>query len=271
VSSWVGTRVERREDERLLRGKGNFVDDMHPAGCLNAAVLRSPHAHARILSIDTSAALAYPGVHAVFTGDDLGDANRPFPLPVPHPKLRARTATPFAVGKTRYVGEPVALVIADDRYIAEDALDLIDVDYDILEPTATLEAALEDRDHPVHDDLGDNIAAIFGQQFGDVDAAFAQAEIRFTDRFVSDRGAGQPMETRVVLAAPSEFDGITVWDGTQTPHVARRLIATALGIADERVRVIAPDVGGGFGPKAVFYPEEVLIPFAALALKRPVK
>jgi carbon-monoxide dehydrogenase large subunit len=271
MSTWVGTRVERREDERLLRGRGTFVDDLHPAGCLHAAVLRSPHAHARILSIDASAAGELPGVHAIFTAEDLGDVNRPFPLTVPHPKLRARTATPFAAGKVRYVGEPVALIVADDRYIAEDALDLIAVDYDVLPATPTLEAAAEDREHPVHEDLGDNIAAVFGQSYGDLEAAFAQAEIRFTERFVSDRGAGQPMETRVVMAVPSEFEGVTVWDGTQTPHVARRLIADALKIGDERVRVVAPDVGGGFGPKAVFYPEEVLIPFAALRLRRPVK
>lgn len=271
MSSWVGARVERREDDRLLRGQGRFVDDFHPEGCLTAAVLRSPHAYARILSIDTSAALAKSGVQAVFTASDLGAVNRPFPLPVPHPKLRARTQTPLADGIVRYVGEPVAVVVADDRYVAEDALELIDIEYEVLTPTPSLEAALDGCGTVVHEDLGDNVAANFGQQYGDIEAAFAQADLILDERFVSDRGAGQPMETRAVLAIPSDADGLTVWDSTQTPHVARRLVAAALQMPEDRVRVIAPDVGGGFGPKAAFYPEEVLVPYAASRLRRPVK
>ncbi len=271
-SSWVGTPVPRREDDRFLRGRGRFVDDMHAAGTLHAAIFRSPLAHARIASIDVSAARALPGVHAVFLGADLGPANRPFPLPVPHPKLRAKTPVPLATDTVRYVGEPIALVIAESRYIAEDAFDRIDVRFEALVATPTLDGALAGGDCVVHPDLGDNKAAVFGQQYGDVDAAFATADVVLSERFTSDRGSGQPLETRAVFAVPDLNTGVlTVWDTSQSPHVARRLMATILDVPEDALHVIAPDVGGGFGPKVVFYPEEVLIPFAALALKRPIK
>ncbi|MFL5625963.1 MAG: molybdopterin cofactor-binding domain-containing protein [Ktedonobacteraceae bacterium] len=271
AAHWIGAPVVRREDERLLTGKGRFVDDLHPPGCLHAAVLRSPYAHARIISIDAEAARALPGLVAVLTPVELGDLNRSFSLPVPHPKLRARTPTPLAREKVRYSGEPVAVVVAENRYIAEDALDLIAVEYEPLPATSGLEEALAPGQATVHDDLGDNIAACFSQTAGDVDAAFSQADLLLEERFIADRGSGQPMETRVVLAVPTDFDGITVWDTTQTPHVARRLLSHMLALPEHQVRVIAPDVGGGFGPKAVFYPEEFLIPYLARNLKRPVK
>jgi carbon-monoxide dehydrogenase large subunit len=271
-SSWVGAPVLRREDDRLLRGQGRFVDDMHAAGTLHAAVFRSPFAHARIRAIDVTAARALPGVHAVFLGADLGPVNRPFPLPVPHPKLRAKTPVPLATDTVRYVGEPIALVIADSRYIAEDAFDLIDVDLEPLVATPTLDGALAGGDCVLHPDLGDNIAAQFGQNYGDVDAAFAAADVILKERFTSDRGSGQPLETRAVFAVPDLNTGVlTVWDTSQSPHVARRLMAAILAVPEDELHVIAPDVGGGFGPKVVFYPEEVLIPFAARALKRPIK
>ena len=271
AAQWIGASVVRREDGRLLTGKGRFVDDLHLPGCLHAAVLRSPYAHARIVSIDTEEARALHGVVTVLTSVELDDMNRAFPLPVPHPKLRARTPTPLAKEKVRYSGEPVAVVVAESRYIAEDALDLITVEYDPLPATPGLEEALVPGQAPVHDDLGDNVAARFNQSVGDVDAAFVQADLVLQERFIADRGSGQPMETRAVLAAPTDFDGITVWDTTQTPHVARRLLSHMLVIPERQVHVIAPDVGGGFGPKAVFYPEEFLIPYLARKLKRPVK
>jgi carbon-monoxide dehydrogenase large subunit len=271
-SSWVGTPVLRREDDRLLRGAGRFVDDMHAAGMLHAAVFRSPFAHARITSLDVSAARALPGVHAIFTAADLGAVNRPFPVPVPHPKLRAKTPMPLASDTVRYVGEPIALIVADDRYIAEDAFDHIAIDFEPLVATPSLQGALAGGDCVIHPDLGDNIAARFGQSYGDVDAAFAAADVVVRERFTSDRGSGQPIETRAVFAVPDPNTGIlTVWDTTQSPHVARRLMAATLDVPEDRLHVIAPDVGGGFGPKVVFYPEEVLVPFAARALKRPVK
>ncbi len=171
-SSWVGTPVLRREDDRLLRGEGRFVDDMHAAGMLHAAVFRSPFAHARITSLDVSAARSLPGVHAVFTAGDLGAVNRPFPLPVPHPKLRAKTPVPLATDTVRYVGEPIALIVADDRYIAEDAFDQIAIDFEPLVATPSLEGALAGGDCVLHPDLGDNVAARFGQSYGDVDGRF---------------------------------------------------------------------------------------------------
>ena len=271
-SSWVGAPVLRREDDRLLRGAGRFVDDLHVPNMLHAAVYRSPFAHARIRSIDVSAARALPGVHAVYLAADLGPVNRPFPLPVPHPKLRAKTPVPLASDTVRYVGEPVALIIADDRYIAEDAFDLIDADYEPLVATPSLEGALAGGDCVLHPDLGDNLAAVFGQSYGNCDDAFASADVVLRERFTSDRGSGQPMETRAVFAVPDVNTSVlTVWDTSQSPHVARRLMAAILDMSEDQLRVIAPDVGGGFGPKVVFYPEEVLVPFAARALKRPIK
>ncbi|MDB5041043.1 MAG: xanthine dehydrogenase, molybdenum binding subunit apoprotein [Candidatus Eremiobacteraeota bacterium] len=271
-SSWVGAPVLRREDDRLVRGRGRFVDDVHVAEMLHGAVLRSAIAHARIVALDVTAARALPGVHAVYTAADLGRVNRPFPLPVPHPQLRPRTPQPLATDKVRYVGEPIAFVVADDRYIAEDALDLIELELEELPPTPTLEGALSGTDCILHEELGDNVAARFGQSYGDVDEAFARADVVVRERLVSDRSAGQPMETRSLLAVPDEATGnLTLWDTTQAPHVARRLLATILEISEDQVHVIAPDVGGGFGPKVIFYPEEVLVPFAARALRRPVK
>lgn len=271
ASQWIGTSVTRREDGRFLTGRGHFVDDLHLPGCLHAAVLRSPYAHARIVSLDVQEARALPGVVTVLTTAELGDLNRPFPLPVPHPKLRAHTPTPLAVDKVRYSGEPIAVVVAESRYIAEDALDLIAIEYDPLPATPGLEEALMPGQAPVHDDLGDNVAARFHQAVGDVDSALVQADLVLRERFVVDRGSAQPMETRAVLAAPSDFGGLTVWDTTQTPHVARRLLSSLLALPEGQIRVISPDVGGGFGPKAVFYPEEFLIAHLARTLKRPVK
>lgn len=271
ASQWIGASVTRREDGRLLTGHGRFVDDLHLPGCLHAAVLRSPYAHARIVSLNAQEARALPGVVTVLTTVELGDLNRPFPLPVPHPKLRAHTPTPLAVDKVRYSGEPVAVVVAESRYIAEDALDLIVVEYDPLPATPSLEGALVPGQAPVHDDLGDNVAARFHQEVGDVDTAFARANLVLRERLSADRGCAQPMETRAVLAAPMDFGGLTVWDTTQTPHVARRMLSSLLSLPEDQIRVIAPDVGGGFGPKAVFYPEEFLIAYLAKTLKRPVK
>jgi len=249
ASQWIGAAVTRREDARLLTGKGHFVDDLHLPGCLHAAVLRSPYAHARINALNAQEARALPGVITVLTTEDLGDLNRPFPLPVPHPQLRARTPTPLAAGKVRYCGEPVAVVVAESRYIAEDALDLIVVDYDPLPATPSLEGALAEGQAPVHDELGDNVAARFSQSIGDINAAFARADVVLREHFNVDRGSGQPMETRAILAVPSDFGGLTVWDTTQTPHVARRLLSSLLSLPEHQIRVIAPDVGGGFGDR----------------------
>jgi carbon-monoxide dehydrogenase large subunit len=268
-----GTRVERREDLPLLTGQGCFTDDLKRPGMLHAAVLRSPHAHAKIRSIDVAAARALAGVVAVFTHADLGAAGKEIPLLQPNPLLVARTQLLLAHDEVRYVGEPVAFVVGDDRYVTEDALELIEVAYEPLAVAADAKDALEDGAPLVYSEIANNLASRFTLGFGDVTDLFARADLVLRQRFKMHRGAGQAMEGRVVLA---EYDrranGITMWSATQAPHLVGRLASEMLGMEQRQVRVIAPhDVGGGFGPKAIFYPEEGLVPFAARALGRPVK
>jgi len=268
-----GVRVERREDLPLLTGQGSYTDDLKRPGMLHAAVLRSPHAHAKIRSIDVSAARALAGIAAVFTHADLGAAGKEIPLLQPNPLLVARTQLLLAYDEVRYVGEPVAFVVGDDRYVTEDALELIEVAYEPLAVAADAEGALEDGAPLVYPEIANNLASRFTLGFGDVTELFARADLVLRQRFKTHRGAGQAMECRVVLA---EYDRranrITMWSATQAPHLIGRLASQMLGMEEWQVRVIAPhDVGGGFGPKAIFYPEEGLVPFAARALGRPVK
>ena len=268
-----GVRVERREDLPLLTGQGSYTDDLKRPGMLHAAVLRSPHAHAKIRSIDVSAARALAGVAAVFTHVDLGAAGKAIPLLQPNPLLVARTQLLLAHDEVRYVGEPVAFVVGDDRYVTEDALELIEVAYEPLAVAADAEGALEDGAPLVYPEIANNLASRFTLGFGDATEVFGRADLVLRQRFKTHRGAGQAMECRVVLA---EYDRranrITMWSATQAPHLIGRLASQMLGMEEWQVRVIAPhDVGGGFGPKAIFYPEEGLVPFAARALGRPVK
>ena len=268
-----GERVERREDLPLLTGQGSFTDDLKLPGMLHAAVLRSPHAHAKIRTIDVAAARALPGVAAVLIHDDLGSAGKDIPLLQPNPLLAARMPTLLAREEVRYVGEPVAFVVADDRYMAEDALDLIEVVYEPLAVVSDAEAALKDRAPLVYPEVANNVASRFTLGFGDIAVAFAGGDIVLRRRLKIHRGAGQAMECRAVLA---EYDRranrFTLWSATQAPHLIGRIASQVLGMDEWQVRVIAPhDVGGGFGPKAIFYPEEGLVPFAARALGRPVK
>ena len=268
-----GVRVERREDLPLLTGQGSYTDDLKRPGMLHAAVLRSPHAHAKIRSIDVSAARALAGIAAVFTHADLGAAGKEIPLLQPNPLLVARTQLLLAHDEVRYVGEPVAFVVGDDRYVTEDALELIEVAYEPLAVAADAEGALEDGAPLVYPEIANNLASRFTLGFGAATELFARADLVLRQRFKTHRGAGQAMECRVVLA---EYDRranrITMWSATQAPHLIGRLASQMLGMEEWQVRVIAPhDVGGGFGPKAIFYPEEGLVPFAARALGRPVK
>jgi len=268
-----GVRVERREDLPLLTGQGSYTDDLKRPGMLHAAVLRSPHAHAKIRSIDVSAARALAGVVAVLTHADLGAAGKEIPLLQPNPLLVARTQLLLAHDEVRYVGEPVAFVVGDDRYVTEDALELIEVAYEPLAVAADAKEALEDGAPLVYPEIANNLASRFTLGFGDAAEFFARADLVLRQRFKMHRGAGQAMEGRVVLA---EYDRranrITMWSATQAPHLVGRLASEMLGMEERQVRVIAPhDVGGGFGPKAIFYPEEGLVPFAARALGRPVK
>lgn len=274
----LGERIPRNEDARLLTGQALFVDDVDLPQMLHAAFVRSPHAHARLGKIDTSAARQHAGVVAVYTAEDLGDYWRPGPLLVPPPPIKGavfnqRTQVPLAKGKVRHVGEPVALVIAESRYLAEDAAVDVVVDYEPLTAVVDLEAALKPGSVHIHDDLGANIAAQVRQTKGNYAEAAKRADKVIRRRFVYDRGASSPIETRGVVAQwDAKGDRLTIWDTTQAPVVIRNGMAAMLGLSERQVRVIAPFIGGGFGPKIMmFYPEEVLIPWAAMRLNRPVK
>jgi aerobic carbon-monoxide dehydrogenase large subunit len=274
ATRWFGAPVQRLEDPQLLRGKGTFVDDIDLPDMLHAAVLRSAYAHARILKIDTSAAKALPGVHLVVTAADLGDMLEPSPLLIPHPALtQPHTQLPLARDEVRYVGEAVAFVVADDRYIAEDALDLIDVDYEPLPVVHNFESATQAGGPLVHADAPGNVAAHLEQVVGDPDAVFASAPHVIHERFAFERGAAMPMEGRGVLARWESHESmLTCWISTQAPIPIRNGLAAIFHLPEHKVRVIAPNVGGGFGTKIMmFYPEEILTPFAAIRLGRPVK
>jgi carbon-monoxide dehydrogenase large subunit len=281
----IGARLTRTEDRRLLRGLACFVDDVHPAGVLQGACLRSPHAHARIRSIDVTRARALAGVHLVLTAADLAEVNQPGPLLIPHPALtHPRTQRPLAVDEVRFVGEIVAFVVADDRYIAEDAADLIGVEWEPLPAVASLGAATAAGAPQVHPDVPDNRAARFPQRVGDPDGVFARilegrgpsrssvAHV-FREHLVIERSCGSPIEGRGVVAEHDARSGVLrVWSSTQAPLPIKNGLARIFGLPEFRVEVIAPDVGGGFGTKVMlFYPEEILVPYAALRLGRPVK
>ena len=270
----VGARIPRNEDPRLLQGRGCFVDDIQPAGVLHAAVLRSPHAHARIVAIDATRARALPGVALVLTAADLGELDQPTPLLIPNPALtHPRTPRPLAADEVRYVGEPVALVISDSRYLAEDALEAIEVTWQPLPVVASLDAARAEGAPLVHADVPGNRAARLAQRVGDPDAVLAGAARVFRETLWIERSCGSPIETRVVVAEwDARAGALRVWDATQAPLPIKNGLARMFGLPEFKVDVIAPDVGGGFGTKIMlFYPEEILVPLAAIRLGRPVK
>ncbi|TMC64568.1 MAG: xanthine dehydrogenase family protein [Chloroflexota bacterium] len=274
ATRWFGAPVQRSEDPRLLRGKGNFVDDIDLPGTLHAAVLRSPHARARIVNIDPGPARELPGVHLVITATDLGGVLEPSPLLIPHPALtEPRTQLPLALNEVHYVGEAVAFVVADDRYIAEDALELIDVEYEPLPVIHNLAIASANNAPLVHADVPGNIAAHFVQTVGDPDTVFANAPHIIHETMSIERGAAMPMECRGILARWEAHEGmLTCWISTQGPIPIRNGLAAIFHLPEHKVRVVAPDVGGGFGTKIMmFYPEEILTPFAAIHLGKPVK
>src|SRR5262249_41915282 len=230
----IGARIRRNEDPRLLQGRGCFVDDIHPPGVLHAAVLRSPHAHARLVSIDTSRARAVPGAALVLTAADLGELNQPTPLLIPHPNLaHPRTPRPLAFDEVRYVGEPVALVVAEDRYVAEDALEAIDVAWAALPAGAPIDAARAHGAPRVHADVPDNRAARLAQRVGDPDAVFARASRVLRERLWIERSCGSPIETRGVVAHWDARAGtLRVWDATQAPLPIKNGLARMFGLAE---------------------------------------
>ena len=269
----IGQPFKRVEDPRLITGEGRYVDDVQLPRMCYAAILRSPYAHARIRNIDASKALQTPGVVTVITGKDILGKIGPLPCAAhPVPEMKMPTHYALAVNKVYFVGHPVAVVVAEDRYLARDALDLIEVDYEELPPVTDPQKALQPDAPIIHEDLGTNLAFEWKIEGGDVDAAFAQAEVIVRQEFVNQRLIPVPMEPRCVLA---EWDAgnrlLTIWTSTQIPHLVRSLVAGMLNLPENHVRVIAPDVGGGFGQKLQVYVEEALMGYLAMTLDRPVK
>ena len=270
-----GARVKRLEDPALLTGRGSFTDDIHLAGTLEAAFLRSPHGHARILAIDTTKAAAHPGVHAVYTAADLPESLREVTVPfqVPNPAITQPFQQRLLENREAcFVGEPMALVIAESRYVAEDAAALIEVEYEILPAIADCRAALEDGAPLAHLDTPNNECARFTVGYGDVAGVFAGAPHVYRQSLWSHRGGGIAIENRAVLANHDPIgDVTTMWSATQSPFLVKQNVADMLSWPRDSLRVIAPEVGGGFGPKTVYYVEEALIALVARLLGRPVK
>ena len=272
-----GRPVLRREDGRFLKGKGVYVPDVRLPDTAEAVVKRSPHAHALIRHIDISEAAAAPGVVAVITADDLTDTGvyRPYHKSPPafanllQPLEKGHDVPLLAAGRVRRVGEPVALVVAENRYLAEDAAGLIRVDYEPLDPVLDPEAGLRPEAPVIHDELGDNVQSRVGVAVGDPAGAMAAADHTARFRFTIRRQIGSPLGPRAVLARFDPVEGLTVWSATQMQHLARKVIGGILGLAENRIRVICPDMGGSFGG-GVYY-EDILIPYLARRIGRPVR
>ncbi len=267
-----GRRQLRAEDDNLIVGRGRYIDDVRFPGMLHVAIVRSQYARARI-SVDTVAALAAKGVHAVFTADDLPPSARILPDCHPNPTLsNPRGPQVLASGQVHYVGEPIAAVVADDRYLAEDAAELVNVEYEPLPAVIDLAGALASGSPHVHEDLRSNLAARIPVSTGDTDKAFARAHCVVRQQLEIQRGAGQAMETRGIVAYWSDLDErMVVWNVSQVPFVHRTAIANALGIPENAVQVRNGDVGGGFGYKGLTYTEDILLPVIARAVRCPVK
>src|SRR5215211_4878360 len=278
ATRYFGERIKRNEDPRLLTGQGLYVDDVDLPNMLHVAFVRSPYAHAKINSIDVTQALTREGVFAIYTANDLGDYWKPGPLLVSPPPVKdivfnEKTQVPLAKDKVKFAGEPIVMVLAESRYIAEDALADIQIDYEPLEAVVDLEKALQPDSTLIHEEIGSNIAAHVVQRKGDYEAVKDNAALIVKRRFLYEHGCAAAIENRGIVAEWDRRAGrLTVWDTTQAPVVIRNGLAGMLGLSERQVRVIAPFIGGGFGPKMMmFYPEEVLVPWAALRLGRPVK
>ena len=272
--TYSGQSVKRVEDHRLLTGQSTYVDDIKLPGMLHALVLRSPHAHATIKSIDTTAATSLTGVVSVVTAPDLAEAvpNVPTRDNIDADVLKPPEHPVLAAGKVCYVGQPVAIVVAEDLYLARDAMELIQVDYEPLPSVVDPLWAMAADAPIVHQALGTNLVLQTVNAGGDLDKAFALADHIVRQRFQVQRIAPAPMEPRGVMADyQSQGDLLTVWDSTQHPHVMREHIARLLGRPQDSVRVIAPDVGGGFGEKGCMFPEEIAIPYLSILLNRPIR
>ena len=268
----VGRSLPRKEDPRLITGRATYVDDMVLPGMLFAAIVRSPEAHAVITSIDTEAAKARPGVEAVFTGADMEDLAAPCPMVWVPPGVEVKVPDhwPLARDKVGYVGQAVAVVLGTDKYGVVDAAEDVIVEYDPLPVVVDPEAALEDGAPLVHPEYGSNKVFEWSLPGGDVEGAFRDADVVVEKRIVNHRTAGAAIEPRAALAEWRQGK-LNLWSSTQIPHIARVILSIQLGITEDKIRVVAPEVGGGFGSKLQVYGEEVLACWCSIKTGMPVK
>jgi aerobic carbon-monoxide dehydrogenase large subunit len=268
---YIGSRVKRKEDVSLLRGIGKYVGDIHRPGMAHAAILRSTHAHARIVKIDAAAALKLPGVVGVLTSTDMpGLKTIPMRTGV-IPGLERSQQTPIATTKVRYVGDPVAVIVAENRYIAEDALELIEVEYAPLGAVTDARASMQPGAPQLHDATPNNIAANLQVNVGDVDGAFRDSDLIVEEEFSTQRHSAVPLENRGLVAEWDEGRGLlTMWGPTKMTHTNWRILSELIGLPQSCIHFIEPEVGGGFGARGEFYPEDFLIPFAARHFRRPI-
>ncbi|MDQ3769516.1 MAG: molybdopterin-dependent oxidoreductase [Actinomycetota bacterium] len=268
----VGRPLKRKEDPRLITGRARYVDDISVPGLLHAAIVRSPEAHARIVSIDASAALARDGVELILTGEDMADLESPLPMAWVPPGTEVANPPhwPLARGEVNHVGDAVALVVGTDPYTVVDAAEDVLVEYDPLPAVVDSRAALADGAPLVHEDLGTNKAYEFSLGGGDVEAGLAEADVVVEREIVNHRTSGAPIEPRGVIA-DYRAGSLTVHSSTQVPNFLRLFLALLLGISEERIRCVAPEVGGGFGAKLQVYGEEVLLAYASRRMQRPIK
>lgn len=271
-SAYVGQALRRVEDPRLIRGIATYVDDMCPPGMLHLAVLRSPYANAKINRIDVERARALEGVVGVFTGGDINDKCGQIPCANVLPGMKLPPQTVLAGSRAFYVGHPVAVVVAKDRYVARDALDLIDVDYDPLPAVVDPEKALQSDSPLTHPEMGTNVAFNWSLASGDVDAVFKKADRVIKQRMVHQRLTPMAIEPRGCLAQFDRGAGtLTLWTSTQIPHLIRTLLPGMIGVAENKMRIVAPEVGGGFGSKLNLYAEEAICSHLSQRLGAPIK
>src|SRR5438552_5527698 len=278
IAALLGSPIKRREDRRLITGQATYVDDIKLPGMVHMTVLRSPYGHARINSIDTEAARQYPGVLAVYTAQDLKGVvgNVPIAVPLGHIANGMVVHGPLAEGKVRFYGDPVAVVIAEDRYTVRDARDVIEVDYEPLPAVVDVEKAMQPDAPLLYEEFGTNVAFGIHNPTDEIDKVFEQTKadggVVIKQSLVNQRLAPVSIETRGVVADYNKYaKKLTVWSSSQIPHILRNVLSALVGLPQHQVRVIVPEVGGGFGSKLNIYPEEMVTAFAAMKLGHPVK
>jgi len=269
---YVGQAIKRKEDPRLISGSSTYVDDIALPGMLHMAVARSIYAHARIKRIDISRATRLPGVHSIVTGEEIASKCGPIPVAGEIPKMKKPVMHLLALGKVIYVGQPIAAVVASDKYIARDAADLIEIEYEPLPAVTNPEKALQPGSPVIHEQYSDNQAYTFGFETGNTEEAFKTADVVVKERFINQRLAPISMETRGAVATMQMPENeLVIWSSTQIPHLLKTQLAVMVGVPENRARVITPEVGGGFGSKLNVYAEEGLVAYLAMKTGHPVK